>query len=59
VLRYIVAHPGVRAQTIANALGLAVRTVERRLRNLRESSLVEFMGPPKTGGYHAKQDSAE
>lgn len=54
VLRYIAGHPGVRAQTIATALKLSVRTVERRLRNLRESSLVEFIGPPKTGGYHAK-----
>jgi len=54
VLRYIAAHPGVRAQTIATALGLAVRTIERRLRNLRESGLVEFIGSPKTGGYHAK-----
>ena len=57
LLRYIQAHPGLRAQALAEVLGTPKRTLERWIKQLRTAGLVEFVGSPKTGGYHAKNQS--
>ena len=54
VYSYIQQHPGLRANAIALALSLPKRTLERYLRQLKETSQIEFRGAPKTGGYYSK-----
>ncbi len=54
LLLYIVEHPGLHAKTLAEALNTPRRTVERLVKQLRDASLIEYVGAPKTGGYHAK-----
>ena len=45
---------GQRAGELAVAFKLTQRTIERWLKQLKESDEIEFRGPPKTGGYFAK-----
>ena len=51
ILDHICQNPGCRANTIAEALGVTRRTVERHIRNLRNQGKIEFRGAPKNGGY--------
>ena len=52
LLAYVESHPGQRAGEIAVAFKLTQRTIERRLKQLKEKGLIEFRGAPKTGGYY-------
>lgn len=51
VLAYIARHAGCGAGEIAGALGVPLRTVQRRLAALKGGGLIEFRGAPKNGGY--------
>jgi len=55
LLPYIASHPGHRTQTIADALATPRKTLQRALKNLLDSNPIEFVGSPKTGGYHLTQ----
>ncbi len=52
LLAYVESHPGQRAGEMAVAFNLTQRTIERRLKQLKEKGLIEFRGAPKTGGYY-------
>ena len=54
VLAYLTANPGKKARSIAEALGISQRTTERWLKVLRDNDQIEFIGSPKSGGYHLK-----
>lgn len=52
LLTLLAAQPGLNAAALAAQLSTPKRTVERWLRQLRQTGAVEFQGPPKTGGYY-------
>lgn len=52
LLIYIQAHPGQRTGEMAIAFKITKRTIERWLKQLKESSKIEFKGATKTGGYY-------
>lgn len=54
LLELIRQKPGLRVPDLAQALNAPPKTIERWITQLRTDGLVEFIGPPKTGGYHAK-----
>lgn len=54
LLEMIRQKPGLRVPDLAQALRTPPKTIERWLKQLREAGTIEFVGPPKTGGYHAK-----
>lgn len=43
--------PGLRANAIASALNLSLRTVQRALQNLKTEKRIIFRGAPRNGGY--------
>ena len=45
-------NPGLRAPAIAKLMGLTPKKVEHWIRQLRQDHRIEFIGSPKTGGYH-------
>ena len=51
----IQANQGHRASDMAATFKVTQRTIERRLKQLREAGKIEFIGSPKTGGYFSKQ----
>ncbi len=51
ILDHIRQNPGCRTNSIAAAIGVTTRTIERYIRQLREQNKIEFRGAPKTGGY--------
>ncbi len=51
LLKHIRLHPGEKTTQIKKSLGLPQRTLERQLRELRETAKIEFRGSPRTGGY--------
>ena len=51
LLRIIRQNPGLRVPDLVKLTGATRRTVERHLKS-RLSTLVEFRGAPKNGGYH-------
>ncbi len=51
ILTYILMNPGNRANTIASALQIPLRSVERYLSTLKKAGLIEFRGAPRNGGY--------
>ena len=53
LLEFIQNNPGLRRPQISKALGIPIRTLQRRLRELSERNRIEFRGSSKTGGYHA------
>ncbi|MBB5021955.1 putative HTH transcriptional regulator [Desulfurispira natronophila] len=56
VYEYIKTHQPIKANQIAqNFPGIAQRTVERWIKQLKDEDKIEFKGAPKTGGYVAKQ----
>ncbi len=50
VLDFILRHPGSRANQIAGALNIPLRTLKRELSRLKDSGQIEFRGAPKNGG---------
>jgi len=50
MIRLLYQEPGLRSNAIAERLGVTEVTVRRDMQKLQ--SLVEFQGPPKTGGYY-------
>ena len=54
ILDFIVRTPGSRANQIAEALNIPLRTLQRELSRLKISGQIEFRGAPKNGGYFAK-----
>lgn len=54
VLVYLQLKPGKRASELAVALETPLRTMERWLKQLKESDQIEFRGATKTGGYYSK-----
>lgn len=55
LLKLIRQQPGMRSPAIAGALGTSVKNIERWLKQLKDSQLIEFRGAPKTGGYYPKE----
>ena len=53
VLSYVSKNGGKRANAIAEALGVPLRTVQRRLKTLKDAGKIKFEGAAKTGGYFA------
>jgi ATP-dependent DNA helicase RecG len=51
LLSYIKTHPGQSAGEMAVAFKVTKRTMERWLKQLKETNEIEFRGAPKTGGY--------
>ena len=54
VLDFILHHPGSRANQIAKALNIPLRTLQRELSRLKASGQITFFGAPKNGGYFGK-----
>jgi len=54
LLAYVQAHPGQQAAEMAVVFSVTKRTIERWLKQLKDSQRIEFRGAPKTGGYHPK-----
>jgi len=54
LLEHIQRYPGSRAPTLAGLLQTSPKNIERWIKQLRKSGLVEFIGPNRTGGYHAR-----
>ena len=54
VLDFIFHHPGSRANQIAGALNIPLRTLQRELSRLKASGQITFHGAPKNGGYCGK-----
>ena len=54
VLDFILHHPGSRANQIAEALNIPLRTLQRELSRLKASGKISFRGAPKNGGYFIK-----
>ncbi len=51
-LMYIKQHPGLRTHSLVAGLSIPKRTLERHLRQLKDTGRIEFRRAPKTGGYH-------
>ncbi|WP_462271356.1 hypothetical protein [Desulfobacter sp.] len=45
-------NPGLRLPDYSKLLGIPVKTLEHRIKNLRQKKKVMFKGSPKSGGYH-------
>jgi ATP-dependent DNA helicase RecG len=54
LLAMIQSNPGWNAVVISTESAVPFKTIERRLKQLREKGLIEFRGSKKTGGYFAK-----
>lgn len=52
VLAFLKTMPGSRANAIAAALNLPLRSVQRYLEQLKREDKIEFRGAPRNGGYH-------
>ena len=52
VSAYVNEHPGNRANAIADALDMPLRSVQRYLAQLKAAGEVEFRGAPRNGGYY-------
>ncbi len=53
VLNLIIQNPGIKVATIIEKTGnLGKRTIERYLKQLKESGMIEYRGSLKTGGYY-------
>lgn len=53
LMEFIRKNPGKRVVEIAAALNIPSKTIERWIKKLREQGKIVFIGPRKTGGYHA------
>ncbi|MCK4761335.1 MAG: winged helix-turn-helix domain-containing protein [Candidatus Aminicenantes bacterium] len=45
-------NPGLRTPVMAEALGVALKTVEGQIKKLKEKGRIKFSGSKKTGGYY-------
>ncbi|NMD88379.1 ArsR family transcriptional regulator [Victivallis vadensis] len=54
MLQFLQSHPGWRVPNLAEALQKSRPTIERHLRELRNTGKIEFRGAPKNGGYFSK-----
>ncbi len=54
LLQLIQAQPGLKTIELVAQTGKPQRTVERWLKQLKDSRRIEFRGAPKTGGYYPK-----
>lgn len=54
LLEHIQRYPGSRTPALADLLQTSRKNIERWIKQLRKSGLVEFVGPCRTGGYHAR-----
>ena len=54
LLQLIRSHPGLKAAELAARMNKPKRTIERWLKQLKNSRHIEFRGAPKTGGYYPK-----
>ena len=52
---FIKDNPNKNANTISKALKIPLRTIQRKLKKLKDDNKIEFVGSPKTGGYYAKK----
>ncbi len=57
VLAHIVANQGIRANAIADALNIPLRSVQRYLTQLKSENKIEFRGAPRNGGYYLKDEN--
>ena len=57
VLDFVQDQPGCRANSIAQALNIPLRSVQRYLTQLKKDGGVEFRGAPRNGGYFLKDGS--
>ncbi len=53
VLAFLRTMPGSRANAIAAALNLPLRSVQRYLEQLKRENKIEFRGAPRNGGYYS------
>lgn len=56
VLAFLQAMPGSRANAIAAALNLPLRSVQRYLEQLKRENKIEFRGAPRNGGYYPTRE---
>lgn len=54
LLLLIQKNPGLRVVDLVEKAGQPQRTLERWLKQLKDSQLIEFRGAPKAGGYYPK-----
>lgn len=54
MLEIIKSVPGIKTSALAEQLKISKRTAERWIKKLRELSVIEYRGSPKTGGYFIK-----
>jgi ATP-dependent DNA helicase RecG len=54
LLEFIRKTPGLRKPQISMAMGIPLKTIEKRLKKLKDRGAIEFRGSSRTGGYHAK-----
>lgn len=50
--QYIAQHPGQRLPELSKQLQVPAKTLERWLKQLKQTHLIHFQGAPKTGGYY-------
>ena len=43
---------GIRTVDIANLIDIPVKSIERYVKQLRDSGIIEFRGAKRTGGYY-------
>ncbi|OGV45165.1 MAG: cell filamentation protein Fic [Lentisphaerae bacterium GWF2_44_16] len=56
VLAFIKNTPGCRANGIASALDIPLRSIQRYLGQLKDENKIEFRGAPRNGGYYPRGD---
>lgn len=59
VFDFISQNPGCRVPKISAELDIPEKTVERRIKKLKEENKIEYVGSNKTGGYRIKKIDLE
>ncbi len=54
ILEYIKINPGLRLPAISQGLEMPDKTVEKKIKALKQDGKIEYRGSKKTGGYYAK-----
>ena len=54
VFEFIKQHQPTKVNIIAQSFNVTQRTIERYIKQLKDSEKIEFRGSSKTGGYHVK-----
>ncbi len=52
-------YPGKKAGELSQMLNIPRRSLERRLKGLKQQGVIEFRGAPKTGGYYPTANGAK